>query len=148
MSVALFAACGTKTPELTSGIDMTNLDTTANPADDFYQYACGGWMKNNPLDDEHSRYGSFDKLGEDNQQQLRDLVEETAAANNPAGSVASKIATLYNIAMDSTTLQKQDAEPLQPMLQEIAGLKDRDAIISSLPSLHMKGIFAFFGIYN
>ncbi len=54
--------CGNKAPELTSGINLDNLDTTARLEDDFYQYACGGWMAKNPLDAEHSRYGAFDVL--------------------------------------------------------------------------------------
>ena len=64
--------------ELQSGINRANLDTTANPKDDFYQYACGGWMKLHPLPSEYARYGSFDKLAEDNQQQIKDLVLELA----------------------------------------------------------------------
>ena len=61
-----------------SGVDLANLDTTAIVGADFYQYACGGWMKNNPLTDEYSRFGSFDQLAENNRVQLQGLIEEIA----------------------------------------------------------------------
>ena len=89
---------------LTSGIDLANLDTTALPGTSFYQYACGGWMKNHPLTDEYSRFGSFDMLAENNRQQLRGLIEGLAAEKHEAGSIAQKVGELYNIAMDSVKL--------------------------------------------
>ena len=89
---------------LTSGIDLANLDTTASPNDDFYQFACGGWMKNNPLKPEYSRFGSFDVLGENNQLQLKEIITETAAQKNENGTVAQKIGDLYNMVMDSVTI--------------------------------------------
>ena len=65
LSIATMAViatgCQHKAP-LTSGVNIDNFDTTARLEDDFYQYACGGWMANNPLDAEHSRYGAFDVL--------------------------------------------------------------------------------------
>ena len=64
------AACNSgKTGALTTGIDLANLDTTALPGTDFYQYACGGWMKNNPMPAEYSQYGSFTILAENNRKQ-------------------------------------------------------------------------------
>ena len=81
---------------LTSGIDLANLDTTALPGTSFYQYACGGWMKNHPLTDEYSRFGSFDMLAENNRQQLRGLIEGLAAEKHEAGSIAQKVGELYN----------------------------------------------------
>ncbi|MBQ6726563.1 MAG: M13 family metallopeptidase [Bacteroidales bacterium] len=151
MAVTLFAACGNKNEsqnaELTSGIDLSNMDTTANPADDFYQYACGGWMKNNPLTAEYSRYGAFDKLAEQNREQLKELIEDIAKAKNDKGSNAEKIATIYNMGMDSVTLQKQGAEPLKPWLDEIVAIKDAAGINAEIIKLHQNGIDPFFGIF-
>lgn len=149
MALGLFAACnkGPKTPELTSGIDKSNLDTTANPVDNFYQYACGGWMEKNPLTDEYSRYGSFDKLAEDNREQLKSLIEEIAANKHEANSIPDKIATLYNMGMDSTTLNNQGAQPIEGMLKNIAALATTDDLQKEMTNLHINGINPFFGLF-
>ena len=78
LSVIFMTSACNNANKLSSGIDLNNLDTTAIPGTDFYQYACGGWMKNNPLTGEYSRFGSFDKLAENNRKQLRELIEEIA----------------------------------------------------------------------
>ena len=112
--VLLMTACSNKKNAQTSGIDLSNLDTTAVAQDDFYQYACGGWMKNNPLTGEYSRFGSFDKLAEDNREQLNSLISDIAKKkDNKAGSVEQKIGDLYNLAMDSTRLNAEGYSPIQ-----------------------------------
>ncbi len=150
MALSLFAAtsCNKAGTELSSGIDLNNLDTTANPVDNFYQYACGGWLKAHPLDAEHSRYGAFDALAETNQEQLRTLIDSLSASQNEAGSIADKIATFYNIGMDSVTLQQQGAEPIKPYMEEIATLKGREALQQEMTRLHNIGIFPFFALFN
>ena len=91
----------------TSGIDLANLDTTVSPNEDFYQFACGGWMKNNPLKPEYSRYGSFDVLAENNQVQLKEIICEAASQQHEQGTVPQKIGDLYNIGMDTLTIEEQ-----------------------------------------
>lgn len=69
---------------------ISNLDTTAVPGNDFYQYATGGWAKANPIKDEYSRYGSFDQLAEKNQEQVKGLIEELGKAQHKQGSSEQK----------------------------------------------------------
>lgn len=150
MAATLMAAChhAPEAPELTSGIDINNLDTTVNPAEDFYQYACGGWMKAHPLTEEYSRYGSFDELGENNRTQIKAVIEEVASKKNEKNSVGEKIATLYNLGMDSVTLQKQGNQPIQPMMKEIAALKDKGEISREIIKLQKVGINPFFALFS
>ena len=87
-------------------INLANLDTTVAPGTDFYEYACGGWIKSNPLKPEYSRFGTFDQLRENNQEQLRTLINELGTTSQEAGSVAQKIGMLYEMGMDSVKLNK------------------------------------------
>ncbi len=134
--------------ELTSGVNLDNFDTTARLQDDFYQYACGGWMKNNPLDAEHSRYGAFDVLAENAQENLRGIIDSVSAMQNKAGSLADKIAKLYNIGMDSVRLQEQGAAPLMPFLEEINSVKTRDDVWAELLKMHRRGNHVLFGVFG
>lgn len=142
----LYSVAGAQ--RVTSGIKSENLDKSIDPKTDFYHYACGGWMKNNPLDAEHSRYGSFDKLQEDNQRHLQNIINEVSKAKNEPGTISDKIATLYNIGMDSVKLQEDGAKPIQGMLSDIAALDSREAIKEHLYQLHLCGINPFFGLFN
>ena len=77
------AGCGSKKGVVSEGgVDFSNLDKTALPGTDFYQYACGGWMKNHPLTDEYARFGSFDMLAENNRKQVRELIEELSKSKH------------------------------------------------------------------
>lgn len=114
---AVLASCQTNGESgQRSGIDLANLDSTYLPGTDFYMYATGGWQKAHPLTDEYSRYGSFDVLQENNNKQLRELIEGVAAQQNEKGSVAQKIADLYNSAMDSVTLNEHGLDEMQMFL--------------------------------
>lgn len=148
LAVGLLASCKQAPKQvLTSGIDMSNLDTTANPVNDFYQYADGGWIKKHPLTAEYARFGTFDQLAEDNQVRLKDLVTGLAAKQNTAGSIPDKIATLYKLGMDSVKLQQQGAAPIKPWLESIAKLSNKKDLQNELVTLQKNGIMPFFDLY-
>ena len=144
-ALATVACTNNKTME--SGIRLENLDTTAVAGDDFYQYACGGWMKNNPLTGEYSRFGTFDKLAEDNREQLRTLIADIAAQENPAGTVAQKIGDLYNMAMDSVARNERGMEPIRPVMERIAAIKSNKEVMPLVAELSRKGMGSFFHVY-
>ena len=142
-------ACSTgkKQAELTAGIQFANLDTTALPGTDFYQYACGGWMKNNPIPAEYSQYGSFTILAENNRKQIQGLIEELAATQHEAGSVAQKVGDLYKIVMDSVKLNKDGVAPIKAELDRLGALKDRKEVYALLGEMQKKGIVAYNVLY-
>ena len=149
LAFAMLTSCaGQKEAKSTSGIDLANMDTTVSAGTDFFRYACGGWNDAHPLTAEYSRYGTFDELFENSQKQLRELIEGLAAQkNNQAGSAAQKIGDLYNMAMDSVTLNKQGAEPVKAMLDKIAGMKDKSGIVPMMTEMAHIGIGTYFHSY-
>lgn len=129
---------------MTSGIDLTNLDTTAVRGADFFQYACGGWMQKHPLTDEYARFGSFDLLAENNREQLKGLIAELAANQAEQGTVAQKIGDIYNLAMDSMKLNTEGMEPIKADLERLAAIKDKAGIIDAMAELSGSAYFAFY----
>ena len=144
---AMVGCSGTKEVKSTTGLNLANLDTTVSAGTDFYRYACGGWMKNNPLTDEYSRYGTFEVLIENNRKQLQDLIEGLAAKENPAGSLSQKIGDLYNMAMDSVTRNQQGVEPIKAELDKIAGLTDKSQIVPMMTELLNNGVGTYFSSF-
>ncbi len=131
--------------EQTAGIRAENMDTTATAGDDFYQFATGGWAKLNPLTDEYSRFGSFDKLAENSRVQVQTLVEEIAKAENTKGSDAQKIGDLYNLVMDSV---KRNADGVEPIMEDMKAI-DALTSVAELPKYIGENPFAdyFFSFY-
>lgn len=93
-------------------VDRANLDPSVAPQTDFYDYACGGWMKANPLKPEFARYGTFDELRENNRVQLRELIMNLDTKNAPQGSITQKIGDLYAMGLDSLRLNIEGAQPI------------------------------------
>lgn len=140
-AAVMMAACTTKQ---TTGIQMENLDTTAVAQNDFYQYACGGWMQNNPLPDEYSRFGSFDKLALNNLEQVNGLITEIAATHHKQGSIEQKIADVYNLAMDTARRDSEGIRPVIPVLEEISGIMDRSQLSEVLGRAMDYGMWAMY----
>lgn len=127
-------------------IDPTDFDTTVSPAEDFYAYVNGGWMKKNPLKAEYARFGSFDVLSENNQIRLNDLFSSMTTMKTEAGSVDQKIADLYKQGLDSTRLNAEGGEPLKKYVDEIYAAADKDALVKIVADLHTYGEDSFFGV--
>lgn len=131
--ILLFAAAvSCKTEPANNAIDLANLDTTVDPGADFDNYANGGWKANNPLPADKSRYGSFDKLRDEAEKQLQTLFAKITTSEHEAGSAGQKIATLYKLGMDSTTIEAQGYEPLKPYLDKIEAIKTADEVQNAL----------------
>lgn len=140
-------ACTTQQEKtMNAGIKPENLDTTAVAGSDFYQYACGGWMASHPLTAEYARYGSFDKLAEDNREQLKGLIDEITSAENAPGSNAQKIADLYNLYMDTVRRDQEGIEPIRPVLARIAAITEQSQIFPEMVNLSFEGVDGYFGM--
>ncbi len=111
-----------------SGLVMSNLDKTAKPADEFYQFATGGWQKNNPLPAAYSRYGSFDKLAEDNNKRINTILSELQKKTYKKGTIEQKLSDFYKLAMDADRRNKEGITPVKPLLDEIAAANGKDAL--------------------
>lgn len=147
LALATVACNGKKEGALSGGIDVANLDKTVSPKTDFYQYACGGWMKTHPLTDEYGRFGSFDLLAENNRTQLHGLIKGLATQQQEPGSIGQKIGDLYNLAMDSTKLNADGMKPMKPMLDKVAAVKDRKGLTVLAAEMTRQGLGAYFNLF-
>ena len=147
--IVALASCNTPQKEVVkiAAINPANMDTTVAAGTDFYEYACGGWIKNNPLKPEYARFGSFDQLLENNQEQLRVLIEELSATPHEAGSVAGKIGALYAMGLDSTKLNADGVAPIKEELAAINALATKSDVSKMVATLHKEGMAPFFALF-
>ena len=126
-----------------SGVDLASMDQTANPCDDFYQYACGGWIKNHPAPPDQPYYGRFHELQDRNNEILRDILDQAAKPDAPADQ--KKIGDYYASCMAETEIDAKGTAPLGPDLQRVESVKDKNDIPAVAGHLQTVGTTAFFG---
>ena len=128
-------------------IDLSHFDNSVSPAEDFYQYACGGWMAANPLTPEYARYGIFDQLDKENQDKLKVLIDELNSKPQEEGSVGDKISTLYAQGLD---MDKRNADGAAPVMEQLAAIKaisNMDELSAVTARMHMETSSPFFSVY-
>ncbi len=121
-----------------NGFPLSNIDSSANPSQDFYQYAVGNWIKNNPIPKAYSRWGSFEVLAEKNYEVLHKILQD--AANNKdakKGSIQQKIGDYYFVGMDTSKIDAEGIKPIEPELKKIASIKTKDDLLNEIVYQHI-----------
>lgn len=147
VAMASMAMSSMAQEKLKSGIDLSNLDRTVNPVEDFYEFACGGWMKSNPLPAAYSRYGSFDRLAEDNDKRINSILTDLKSKTYAAGSTERKLSDLYKLATDSVRRNKDGVKPLMPLIGKMEEAKTVADLFAIQLEMAAYGDNEFFGTY-
>ncbi len=140
---ASFIATSAMAQGLKSGVDRNNMDFNVKPGENFYEYAAGNWLKSHPLDKEHPMNGAFVDLEELNKKRIREMVEDYAKKPQTKGTVAQKIASIYNLYMDSVRRNREGYAPIKPVLAKIRAAKNRKELIKLMYDLDVKGYGTF-----
>ena len=129
---------------LNSGLDKTDFNTSVRPGDDFYEYACGGWMKKHPLPAAYSRYGSFDRLQEDNDKRINGILSELQNNSYEQGTIEQKLSDLYKLAMDSVRRNQEGVAPVMPLIKRLEAAKTNKQLLAIQLELAPYGEQEFF----
>ena len=129
---------------LSSGLDRTDFDSSVRPGDDFYAYACGGWMKKHPLPAAYSRYGSFDQLQESNDKRINGILSELLNNSYEEGTIEQKLSDLYKLAMDSVRRNQEGVAPVMPLIKRLEAAKTNAQLLAIQLELAPNGEQEFF----
>lgn len=128
MMMALATMSLTVAAQSGSGLKLENLDKKANPAEDFYRFATGGWQDKNPLPAAYSRFGSFDQLAKDNSKRINTILGDLLKKKFKPGSTEQKLSDFYKLAMDSVRRNKDGVKPVMALLDEMEAAKTKEDI--------------------
>ena len=142
-ALGLCAFAAAQSPPPPSGVDLKAIDKTVDPCQDFFHYACGNWIKANPIPARYPRWSRFDELKDRDQEILRQILEDSAK-NQGRSAIDQKIGAFYQACMDEAAIEKAGYDPIKPGLARIAGLKDKVQLAGELAWLHDSGVTAFF----
>jgi endothelin-converting enzyme/putative endopeptidase len=130
-----------------TGVDANALDRSVSPCDDFYQFACGGWMKNTPIPDDQSKWTrSFSIIAEDNKKALRAILERDAAGDTKGDAYGKQLGDFWASCMDEAGIEQRGAADLKPELKLIDGVRDGKTLANELAHLHQMGVGAAFDV--
>jgi len=132
-------------PKSIGSFDLNAIDKSIDPCTDFYQFACGSWIKNNPIPPDQSSWGRFNELHERNQYLLRGILDKQSANDPGRSPVNQKIGDYYAACMDETTIESKGLAPIKPYMESIDSLKSNADLPPVLATLHKGGVNAFFG---
>ena len=130
------------------GFSVDNIDKTIDPCVDFYQFACGNWIKNSEIPADQARWGSFTELDERNQSIERGILEKAAGGGASRDAIDQKIGDLYGSCMDEKAVDAKGVASLQPELDRISAAKDKGALIDEIAHAHLIGPNALFNFYS
>ena len=120
-------------------IDQSNMDLTVKPGEDFYTYASGTWIKNNPVPLKETRWGSFNQLRDFNINAVKTILAESANSKAPAGSIERRIGDFYSAGMDSITIETLGYTPIKSDLQKVEGLTDINSVVKHAAEMRTFG---------
>ena len=140
---SLFGQNVESAPPSQSGLDLSAIDKTADPCADFYQYACGNWVKNNPIPKEESQWGRFSELHERNQKILRQIADD-AVAHTDRSPLDQKVGDFYGSCMAEDQIEALGTKPLQDELTRIKAIQSPQDLVAEVARLHARQVSSFF----
>ena len=154
-AMAFTVACGNeseniqieKVKPLIPAFDVSQIDSAINPCEDFEQYAVGNWLKNNPVPESESRWGSFNVLNDANEIKLKAIVDEAASTKSEKGSALQQVGDFYASALDSTTINELGISPIQPLLERIDAVSNIQELVETMAETRKRGSGSMFSGY-